>query len=47
MSLGFFCSSPKFKIESNGAITYFNIESDATVGSISIFWNEVKRYAVH
>jgi hypothetical protein len=47
MSLGFFCSSPKFKIEANGAITYFNIESDATVGSISIFWIEGERYVVN
>jgi len=31
---GFFCSSPKFKIESNGAITYFNIASDAKEAKI-------------
>ena len=31
---GFFCSSLKFKFESNGAITYFNIASNAKEAKI-------------
>jgi len=46
---GFFCSSPKFKVEPDGAITHFNVVSDAEEANIwsdtlgvPVFWMEQK-----